>query len=447
MILQSSRPNYDFWDVFIYERAGNVLLDPTGTVIALTLVLVIGIGVANSRLPRSLKHLVYIALAFRVIGALSRYVVLFSIYRGSGDARHYYRRGVEYADHIWRLDFAPIFDQATWWGRKWHGTQFVYFPSGIVHTFIGSSMPGGFIVFSLLSFAGLVGFVVAFSRAYPDVPVTRYARWVWLFPALWYWPSSIGKEAIILFGLGMAVMAYAGKGGRINWLQLVIGLFFVYAIRPEMAAVVILSMIIAHWLSLLRGRWTVGTAVQAAILIGGGLVGIYLAMQKTGMVGDDGSVHGYLEGNQARDVGGGSELDAAPVGITGIPLALINILMRPFPWEARSFMMAITAVEILAFWVIVWIKRKNVLRSLRHWRSDRLLRVAIPFILIYSITLGMVMGNMAIIARQRIFLFPFLFLLAEAVPRAARRRVPARHSPQPGYVSTAPPVASPSVRL
>jgi hypothetical protein len=245
----------------------------------------------------------------------------------------------------------------------------------------------------------------------------------------------------------MAIMGYAGRSGKIHWIQLIIGVFFVYAIRPELAAVVILSMIIAHWLSLLRGGWTLGTTAQAVLLVGGGLIGIWLAMQKTGMMGDDGSVQGYLEDNKAREVGGGSELDAAPVGITGIPLALINILVRPFPWEARSFMMAITAVEILAFWVIVWFKRKNVVRALRHWRSERLLRVAIPFILVYSITLGMVMGNMAIIARQRIFLFPFLFLLVEAVPRAAQRVAPSRQRPLTRGAPPAPAVTTSGVRV
>jgi hypothetical protein len=131
-------------------------------------------------------------------------------------------------------------------------------------------------------------------------------------------------------------------------------------------------------------------------------------------------------------VGGGSEVEAATVGLAGIPIALVNILLRPFPWEARNLMMLITAIEIAAFWGIVWFRRRTLLHALRHWRHDRLLRVAIPFILLYAITLGMVMGNMGIIARQRIFLFPFLFLLLEAVPRPAARAVAARAAvPQP----------------
>jgi hypothetical protein len=432
-MLQSPRPNYDFFDVFMYERAGVVLLDPLGTAVAITLVLVIGLAVANSRLPRSLKNLVYAALVMRVVGAAARYSVLFGVYRGSGDARHYYSRGLEYAAGYWRMDFTPLIDSSSWWGGKWWGTQFVYFPSSFVLTLIGPSMPGAFLVFSLLSFLGLCGFVLAFHHAYPEVPVLRYARWVWLFPALWFWPSSIGKEAIVLLGLGLSIAGYVGRNGRINWPLLVGGMFFVYAIRPQVAAVVMLSLIIGHWLSLMEGRWTLGRVVQGALLFAVGMSGIWLAMHKIGVGGFDvEGVQSYMEDNSGRSVGGGSAVDAVDVGLAGVPLAVINILARPFLWEARSFMILITSLEITAFWTIAWFRREALLRSLRNWHTDRLLRVAIPFIVVYSLTLGMVAANLGIITRQRIFLFPFLFLLLEAAPRIARgaRAVPV------GVVST-----------
>jgi hypothetical protein len=432
-------------DILMYERSGVVLLDPVGTAMSLMLVVFIALGVANSRLPRTLKHLVYGALAFRVIGSVARYSVLFGLYRGSGDARLYYSRGLEYADALWQLNPGPLFDPANWWGGKWWGTQFVYFPSSFVLTFIGASMPGGFLVFSLLAFVGLCGFVLAFRRTYPDVPVTRYARWLWFFPALWYWPSSIGKEAIVLLGLGLAIAGYAGRNGRINWILLALGVFLVFGIRPQVAAVLILSLMVAHWLSLISERWTLRNTMQAAVLVGAGLVGIYYSLRFTGIDGFDADgVQSYMEDNKGRNVGGGSAIEAADVGLAGIPFALATILFRPFPWEVRNAMVLITCLEIMGFWMIVWFRRRSFANALRHWRRDRLLRVAVPFILIYSITLGMVIGNMAIVARQRIFLFPFLFLLVEAAPRLARRGAgrspaharppfahPPRHAPRP----------------
>jgi hypothetical protein len=108
---------------------------------------------------------------------------------------------------------------------------------------------------------------------------------------------------------------------------------------------------------------------------------------------------------------------AVEIGIAGVPLAAINVLFRPFPWEADNIMVLVSSLEILGFWCIAWLRRKRLLASLRHWRTDPLLRLSLPFILVYSIALGMMMSNMGIIARQRVFLFPFLFLLLEAAPR------------------------------
>jgi hypothetical protein len=108
------------------------------------------------------------------------------------------------------------------------------------------------------------------------------------------------------------------------------------------------------------------------------------------------------------------------VSLAGIPLALVNIMLRPFLFEAHNFMALLTALEITAFWMIVWVRRKTFVYAIRNWRHDRLLRVAIPFVLFYSIALGMAVNNMGLIARQRIFIFPFLFLLIEAVPRVQR---------------------------
>lgn len=416
---------HDKYDFLMYERAGVVVLDPVGTFMALLLVVLIGVATANTRLPFALKQLIYAALAMRVVGTIARYVVLFHVYGGSGDSRRYYSRGLEYAESLWRLDPGPLFDPANWWQGKWWGTQFVYFPTSLTTMFTGHSLPGAFLVFSLFAFVGLCGFVVAFHRTYPDVPITRYARWVWLFPALWYWPSSIGKEAIVLLGLGLALMGYTGRNERINWPLLALGTFLVFGIRPEVAGIVIASILAGHWLSMLTGRWTLGNTVQAAALLLIGAAGLYVSMQYAGidMGGADG-VMSYVEDNNARQVGGGSAIDAAPIGLAGLPFAFINIMFRPFPWESRSFMMLISCMEIMAFWAIAWMRRRDLVRSLRSWRHDRLLRVAIPFILLYSLSLGMVMANIAIIARQRIFLFPFLFLLLEAAPRLSRRAVP-----------------------
>ena len=121
-------------------------------------------------------------------------------------------------------------------------------------------------------------------------------------------------------------------------------------------------------------------------------------------------------------IGGGSGIEAPPVGITGVPMALVNVLMRPFLWEGGSPTTLLAAAEMTALWIFVVLRRRQLLQALRGWRKSRLLCLSFAFILLYAIPLGMVLANLGILARQRIFLFPFFFVFLEAVPATVDRR-------------------------
>ena len=74
-------------------------------------------------------------------------------------------------------------------------------------------MDRDFFAFGLLSFGGLVAYALAYRRSFPGVPYGAYWAWVFLLPSLWFWPSSIGKEAYDALGLGLATLGFAGKEG------------------------------------------------------------------------------------------------------------------------------------------------------------------------------------------------------------------------------------------
>jgi hypothetical protein len=409
---------------------------------AIVLALAIGGLVSVSRLSRSTKTLLYAGLAARVVGAIVRYTILFAVYDGRGDSFEYFNLSYSYTERFWAGDFSPFVDQTLWRGSTWWGTQFVHFPTSIVLSVLGPSMLGAFVVFSLLAFAGLRAFVSAFRSAHPWARSHGYARWLYLFPSLWFWPSSIGKEAMMLFGFGLVTAGYVGRRERPRWLLLVLGLATVFAIRPQVAAVLVLACVLAEWLGV-GGKWTLGRAVQAVLMVGLGLAAIRYSLGTAGVDAMDlESVQSYMESDHARDLGGGSAVEVPTVGAAGIPLALINVFLRPFPWEAGGTMPFISSAEIWGFWALVFMQRRRVWRVLRQWRSSRLLRFALPACLIYSAALGMMMSNMGIIARQRVFIFPFLFLLFEAVPRPkrVRRRPPVAPDPvDEEPIETAPP--------
>lgn len=400
-----------------------------GLAAVLAMMFLAAVLVGLSGLPRMVKTLLIAGIALRGLGSVFRYWVIFDYYKGLGDAALYYDLALPYADQLRRLDFSFFYDPTEWLGDNWWGTQFVYFVSAIFLTFIGSTILGEFIVFSLLAYVGLIGFAIAFRRHYPDHSLTPYIRWIWLFPSLWFWPASVGKEAIVLAGIGLAVAGFIGRG-QINWILLSCGMFLVFGIRPQVAAVVFVSFVFAYWLSL-GGRWTVWRLAQGAAILAVGVVGIWISLRTIGAGGFDAEgVKGYMASDPARRVGGKSSIEAVPIGIVGVPLGIINTLFRPIPFEAGNPMVLISSLEIWFFWVIAWFRRRKVMQALKNWQTDRLIGMALPFVLLYSMSLGMMVTNLGIIARQRVFLFPFLFLLLEApaVHKRSSVRAPAPQS-------------------
>lgn len=405
--------------------------------LVMALTFLVGALVMSSRLPKSVKILICLALAFRVGGAFVRYWVVFEYY-GAGDAIQYFNRGLEYADSFREFDFSPLLESTYWRGGTWYGTQFLRFVSAGVLLFIsppsaargpGPLILSEFVVFSLLAFVGLVGFAVAFRRAYPHVPWSRYLRWIWFFPSLWFWPASVGKEAILMLGLGVAVFGFIGRNGRVNWPLLAGGMFVVFGVRPQFAAVLFMSMILSQWL-FGGGRWTFSRVLQGVLVLAVGILGVWYSMRSAGMEEFDvEGVANYIEIDPARETDRGTNIDAVSVGWKGLPIAAVNILFRPLPWEGTNILALFSSMEILGLWAIVFYRRRNLVRSLRNWRSDRFRILAITFILIYSVSLGLMLVNLGIIARQRVFLFPFLFLLIESEPGRVRDRVRMTRAP------------------
>ena len=388
-----------------------------GFVIAITLLA--GAVVSLSRLPRGVKLLVYTALALRYLGAFARQAI-------AADARIYFWWGERYAEYFSRLDFSPLFDPLLWRGASWTGTNFMGYPPGFVITLIGPSWLGTFFAFGLLSFVGLAAYALAYRRSFPGVPYIAYWAWIFLLPSLWFWPSSIGKESMMLIGLGIATLGFAGKRGRPNWLVVGAGLALVFFIRPQVAAVFLFAVTLSYWLHF--NTWSPGKVLQGIVILAVGLAAVWFTMAATlGGEVDLASVEGYVDRNAGLNTYGGSSVEGVGASPAGIPFAVMNVLFRPFIWEAHSVAALVSALEVLLIWGLAWFRRKELRAALKVWRRDRMLRFAIPFVVLYVVALGMNLSNLGLIARQRVLVFPLLFMIVEAgVFYRRQQMIPAR---------------------
>ena len=153
--------------------------------------------------------------------------------------------------------------------------------TGAVYTLIGSSKLGGFVFFSWLGFWGLFFFYRAFTIAVPLGRRRSYALLLFFLPSLVFWPSSIGKEAWMMFSLGIAAYGVAKILTYATWRGLIIcgvGLWAAGMVRPHMAALVAVSLAAAvitrkskaelrELAPVVKGGAIVIVAVLAAVLV------------------------------------------------------------------------------------------------------------------------------------------------------------------------------------
>ena len=364
--------------------------------------------------------LIRAAICLRVVGSLARYWVLYGIYGGVGDATGYYGRGLRFANRLWAGDLS-VFSARQWFDSSgWWGTDFLRNVSGIVVSLVGPSVAAAFLAFSLLAFLGLFAIVLAIWRGSGDERTTRAAMLIWLWPSLFFWPASIGKEAFLTFAIGLAVLGYVGREQKISWGFLVSGIALVFCVRPHYAGAVVVSMGIAH----LIPTWNQHGGLRKAVE----LTGILIAMAGTlvaaqGALGlGDADLEGlreFVEFRGGQTLQGGSSIGALPSGPLAPLQAFVNIWMRPFLWEAHNILSIFAALEIAALWAIVWRFRRDIWALVKDWRHSRFYRFAIPFWAGITLMLGLNFGNLGIIARQRSLAFPFFLAMIAAVPVTA----------------------------
>jgi hypothetical protein len=356
------------------------------------------------------------AVALRIIGSTLRYEVLFRFYNGCGDAVSYFKEGRIIAEVNSFLDM-PFLSLDFWLhGDSWWGTHFMEKLSALVITFIGSTMRGEFLIFSFFAFAGLYSIAAAYKNIHPGDQAVQYTSWIWLWPSLWFWPSSVGKEAVTILAIGIATLGYTGRRDVARWPVYLAGVGLAFCIRPHVALALVLATGAAYWFGAWKGSGF-RRIVEALVLV------VVASMAFNAMTTQFGLAQADLEGlnefvtfRAGQTLQGGSNIGSTPITGAGIPMAFVNVWMRPFPWDVHNLTSLIAAIEIMVFLWLVWTRRNSLKVALKHWRCNRLLRFAVPFAVGYTLMIGLTFGNLGIIARQRTPIIPFVFMILLAEP-------------------------------
>lgn len=364
------------------------------------------------------------ALVVKLSFALVRFALL-----GAGDAISYSQLGADLSRMFRQGRFMleiPGANHTAEGGR-------VVLVTAIIYAITGVSRFAASFVFSWFAFGGQVLMWRAFRRAVPDGDTRRYGYLVLFLPSMLFWPSSIGKEALMVLCIGIASYGASqilGESvrltGVLTFLTGVTGLLFV---RPHMAVIAIVSLLVASAVGTLsgfkRGRSKM-LAVRVIALVA--LIGAAsIAVTQVSLLFSDGAsdevgVESVLTKAQGQTSTGNSQFDPIAVATPlDLPAAIVTVLFRPFPWEVRNVAGVISALEGLLLLGLVVTGRRRLLSWLRTVPKRPYLVYAVVFALVFVVAFSYI-GNFGILARQRVQMMPLALTMIGmyALPKAKK---------------------------
>jgi hypothetical protein len=397
------RYDYDIW--------GGFLVAPV--LVALTVPVLIRLGRRDPD-PRIVQLLVA-AFLLKMVATLARYWMVFGLYGGAGDSARYGVDGSLVADQL-RQGIIGVHI-----GAPLVGTGFVIVVTGLVFAVTGPTLVGGFLVFGWLSFWGQYFFYRAFRVGYAKGDHWRYALLVFLLPSILFWPSSMGKDAWMLFCLGItaygAAKLFERQRGAVVWL--VLGSAGTAFVRPHVTVLVYAGILAGYLLRKRPAKLSALGPVKSVLAVGAlAVVGMMVIRQASAFLGTDSfsvdAVDQKLTDTQARTSGAGS--DYSTPGTTSplrLPMSVVTVLFRPFPFEAHNIGSLIASAEgmlLLGLCVVSFARIRVALRSMRR-------HPYICFALVYTLLFCFAFAsfaNFGILTRERVQVFPFVLVLLAA---------------------------------
>jgi hypothetical protein len=358
-----------------------------------------------------------IALAVKLLGAIIRYFVASGLYGQASDAVGYHQAGIDWAGHLRAGDFSRNSESLI-------GTNFIELVNGIVYTIIGPSLLSSFLVFSWLGFWGLFFFYRAFKLAVPEGRAWTYAKLLFFLPSLVFWPSGVGKEAWMMFALGIASFGVATILARSLMRGLLIAVpaaWLAGMVRPHVAALIGISVLIAYVVRRPRRdlRELAPFARVLSILILGLVAVVFVSRMNAYLqesnIETRGGVVSALDQVGARTAQGGSEFTPSVVDSpVRAPVAALTVLFRPLIPEANSAQTLVAAIEGTFLLGLSVVRIRWLAAAVRSVRRQPFVMYALAYVAFFVITFSSI-ANFGILTRQRVQVLPF-YLILLAVP-------------------------------
>src|SRR3990172_1651701 len=281
------------------------------------------------------------------------------------DAFVYSETGAEIAEQLSRGQWPALPDYT--------GTEFVRLFTGLVYFVTGPTTYGATILWAWIGLLGMLFFYKAFTTAFPNGH--RRLFMLMMRPHI----AGVFVVALAAFALTRPIRA-----GMLTPVIRLFGLLLFVAIA-------------------------VGVVRTAA-----GFVRLEsLAAQ---------DVLEFIEVRRERTMQGGSAFEQVnPTTPSGLALAIPTVLFRPFPWEANNVFALVAALEGLGLFMLIVYRWRSVVAALAGSLRDGYLLMMLVYSLLFIFFFSEI-ANFGIIARQRVQLFPFIFIMISYLSSPPRRQ-------------------------
>jgi hypothetical protein len=374
-----------------------------------------------------LPRLMVLAVLVKEVASTLRYTTLVNSYGDVGDATVFDLYGRRYANG-WRHVTGAVLPDL----ENIRKSNFLRWFTGVVYYLFGSDMIAGFIVFGLIAFVGSYLWYRATVEAIPFIDRRLYFLIVMFAPSILFWPSSIGKEALMQFAIGSVALGTAHMfNGRLvrGVLVAVPGAWLMSVVRPHLLGLVALAAAGAFVIGSSPRKARASSAKSSLVKPIGIVIVVFAAVFAVSAGANSlglpslslGSVQAELDQTSASTQQGNSKFDNGGNSLSPLklPQGMLTVLVRPFPWEVDSKLQILASLEGVALVGFIFLRRKSLAISLRHIRTVPFLFYCWTLTILYAVTFQ-AFANFGLLTRQRALVLPALYVLLCLDARKAR---------------------------
>ena len=235
-----------FWlfELFgIYEEDMSISLFAAASTVALIMCVNYLLILHCTRRHPSLRRLMEVGLLAKIAAAGLYITMIVRLYDYAADMAHYFYTAQGLATTYAQTGLLTVPDPL--WG-----SNFPPFLTQCIFVVTGVSLPVAMVIFGSMSFWGAYFLYRAFCIGFPDA--TRFdmvATFAFLLPSCVFWTASITKDAVVMFGAGIATYGFARLHHRVGFQGyglLTTGLVVIMTVRPHMAGILAIAFIFPH---------------------------------------------------------------------------------------------------------------------------------------------------------------------------------------------------------